>query len=69
MWGYEGEQIEDIEATVEHVKHCRPDEFLTTESYPIKGTGYYDTVVKNTSGRQCFTCSTVASMSSICSPS
>jgi hypothetical protein len=38
MWGYEGEQIEDIEATVEHVKHCRPDVFLTTVSYPIKGT-------------------------------
>jgi anaerobic magnesium-protoporphyrin IX monomethyl ester cyclase len=44
MWGYEGEQIEDIEATVEHVKHCRPDVFLTTVSYPIKGTGYFDAV-------------------------
>ena len=44
MWGYEGEQIEDIEATVEHVKRCRPDVFLTTVSYPIKGTGYYDDV-------------------------
>jgi radical SAM superfamily enzyme YgiQ (UPF0313 family) len=44
MWGYEGEQIEDIEATVEHVKQCRPDVFLTTVSYPIKGTGYYDDV-------------------------
>jgi radical SAM superfamily enzyme YgiQ (UPF0313 family) len=44
MWGYEGEQVEDIEATVEHVKHCRPDVFLTTVSYPIKGTGHYDDV-------------------------
>jgi len=44
MWGYEGEQIEDIEATVEHVKHCRPDVFLTTVSYPIKGTGYFNDV-------------------------
>ena len=44
MWGYEGEQIEDIEATVEHVKQCRPDVFLTTVSYPIKGTGYYNDV-------------------------
>jgi len=44
MWGYEGEQIEDIEATVEHVKKCRPDVFLTTVSYPIKGTGYYNDV-------------------------
>jgi anaerobic magnesium-protoporphyrin IX monomethyl ester cyclase len=44
MWGYEGEQIEDIEATVEHVKQCRPDVFLTTVSYPIKGTGYFNDV-------------------------
>jgi radical SAM superfamily enzyme YgiQ (UPF0313 family) len=44
MWGYEGEQIEDIEATVQHVKQCRPDVFLTTVSYPIKGTGYYNDV-------------------------
>jgi anaerobic magnesium-protoporphyrin IX monomethyl ester cyclase len=44
MWGYEGEQIEDIEATVAHVKRCRPDVFLTTVSYPIKGTGYYQDV-------------------------
>ena len=44
MWGYEGEQIEDIEATVQHVTKCRPDVFLTTVSYPIKGTGYYSEV-------------------------
>jgi len=44
MWGYEGEDLRDIEATVEHVKVCRPDVFLTTVSYPIKGTPYYDDV-------------------------
>ncbi|MEO8099389.1 MAG: radical SAM protein [Acidobacteriota bacterium] len=44
MWGYEGEQLEDIEATVQHVAKCRPDVFLTTVSYPLKGTGYYDDV-------------------------
>jgi anaerobic magnesium-protoporphyrin IX monomethyl ester cyclase len=44
MWGYEGEDLGDIEATVEHVKSCRPDIFLTTVSYPIKGTPYYDDV-------------------------
>jgi anaerobic magnesium-protoporphyrin IX monomethyl ester cyclase len=44
MWGYEGEDIEDIEATVEHVKQCRPDTFFTTVSYPIKGTPYFDKV-------------------------
>ena len=44
MWGYDGEEIEDIEATVEHVKACRPDSFFTTVSYPIKGTPYFDRV-------------------------
>jgi radical SAM superfamily enzyme YgiQ (UPF0313 family) len=41
MWGYDREEISDIEATVEHVKACRPDIFFTTVSYPIKGTPYY----------------------------
>ena len=44
MWGYEGEEIEDIAATVEHVKVTNPDVFFTTVSYPIKGTRYFDTV-------------------------
>jgi len=44
MWGYEGEEIEDIAATVEHVKRSNPDVFLTTVSYPIKGTGYFANV-------------------------
>lgn len=44
MWGYDGEQLEDIEATVEHVATCKPDVFLTTVSYPLKGTGYYEDV-------------------------
>jgi radical SAM superfamily enzyme YgiQ (UPF0313 family) len=44
MWGYDGEDLTDIEATVEHVKLCRPDVFLTTVSYPIKGTPYFDEI-------------------------
>jgi radical SAM superfamily enzyme YgiQ (UPF0313 family) len=44
MWGYEGEDLADIEATYEHVKACQPDVFFTTVSYPIKGTPYYDDV-------------------------
>jgi anaerobic magnesium-protoporphyrin IX monomethyl ester cyclase len=44
MWGYEGEELADIEATVEHVKSSRPDVFLTTVAYPIKGTPYYQDV-------------------------
>ncbi|HEX7238526.1 MAG TPA: radical SAM protein, partial [Gammaproteobacteria bacterium] len=41
MWGYEGEELEDIAATVEHVKQSNPDVFLTTVSYPIQGTEYF----------------------------
>jgi anaerobic magnesium-protoporphyrin IX monomethyl ester cyclase len=44
MWGYEGEELGDIEATYEHVKACVPDVFFTTVSYPIKGTPYYQEV-------------------------
>ena len=42
MWGYEGEQLDDIEATIEHVKRTDPDVFFTTVAYPIKGTPYYE---------------------------
>ncbi len=41
MWGYEGEQLPDIEATIAHVKRSQPDIFFTTVAYPIKGTPYY----------------------------
>ncbi len=44
MWGYEGEELDDIAATVEHVKLSNPDIFFTTVAYPIKGTGYFDKV-------------------------
>jgi anaerobic magnesium-protoporphyrin IX monomethyl ester cyclase len=41
MWGYEGEELDDIEATIKHVSISKPDIFFTTVSYPIKGTPYY----------------------------
>jgi radical SAM superfamily enzyme YgiQ (UPF0313 family) len=44
MWGYEGEEIADIEATVSLVKDALPDIFFTTVSYPIKGTKYFEKV-------------------------
>ncbi len=44
MWGYDGETIDDIAATVEHVRLANPDVFLTTVSYPIKNTAYYRAV-------------------------
>lgn len=46
MWGYEGEELSDIEATYEQVKACEPDLFFTTVSYPIKGTPYYEQVAE-----------------------
>jgi anaerobic magnesium-protoporphyrin IX monomethyl ester cyclase len=44
MWGYEGEELSDIEATVEHVKKTDPELFFTTVAYPIKGTPYFSQV-------------------------
>src|SRR6202522_4162717 len=46
MWGYEGEELEDIEATVQHVKRTNPDIFFTTVAYPIKGTPYFKEVAE-----------------------
>jgi radical SAM superfamily enzyme YgiQ (UPF0313 family) len=47
MWGYAGEQLEDIEATIDHVKRTDPDVFFTTVAYPIKGTPYYEKTVNS----------------------
>jgi anaerobic magnesium-protoporphyrin IX monomethyl ester cyclase len=41
MWGYPGEQLEDIAATVDLVSKCQPDVHLTTVAYPIKNTGFF----------------------------
>ena len=41
MWGYEGEELSDIEATIDHVKRVQSGVFFTTVAYPIKGTPYY----------------------------
>jgi anaerobic magnesium-protoporphyrin IX monomethyl ester cyclase len=44
MLGYDGEGQSDLQATVEHLKRTAPDVFLTTVSYPIKGTPYYRSI-------------------------
>ena len=44
MLGYDGERMEVLQATVDHLKQTAPEVFLTTVSYPIKGTPYYDQV-------------------------
>lgn len=46
MWGYEGEELSDIEATVEHVKKADPEVFFSTLAYPIKGTPYFSDVAE-----------------------
>jgi radical SAM superfamily enzyme YgiQ (UPF0313 family) len=42
MWGYSGEELEDIAATVDLVKQCQPDTYLTTVAYPIKNTAFFN---------------------------
>lgn len=44
MWGYDGETEGDIQATIDMVKQADPDVFLTTVSYPIKNTPYFDSL-------------------------
>jgi radical SAM superfamily enzyme YgiQ (UPF0313 family) len=44
MLGYQGEELVDVEATVDHLRRALPDQVLTTVSYPIRGTPYYDEV-------------------------
>lgn len=46
MLGYEGEDVSDIEATVEHLKKSNPDVFLTTVAYPIKDTAFYNEIAE-----------------------
>lgn len=41
MWGYPGEEAADIQATVEHVVACMPDQVLSTVAYPIAGTPFH----------------------------
>jgi len=47
MLGYPGEEIADIDATIDHLKATRPDTYLTTIAYPIKGTTLYNEVQPN----------------------
>ncbi len=48
MWGYDGEELEDIEATIDQLKRWNPDVFLTTVAYPIKNTPFFEKVADRT---------------------
>ena len=52
MLGYDGEDLSDLQATVDHLKRTSPDIFLTTVSYPIKGTQYYAAISQRLSAPQ-----------------
>jgi len=52
MLGYEGETEADLALTVEHLKQANPDIFLTTVSYPIKGTEYYRQVAERVQAKK-----------------
>jgi len=41
MLGYPGENVDDIDETILHLKETDPDTYLTTVAYPIKGTTMY----------------------------
>ncbi|CAM1373102.1 B12-binding domain-containing radical SAM protein [Tenacibaculum xiamenense] len=44
MVGYPGEDISDIENTVEYLKEANPTSFTITIAYPIKGTSLYEEI-------------------------
>ncbi len=44
MLGYDDERLEDLQETVRVLRRAAPDVFLTTVSYPIKNTPYYEQV-------------------------
>jgi anaerobic magnesium-protoporphyrin IX monomethyl ester cyclase len=44
MLGYGDEDVDDLRDTIDHLKQTAPDVYLTTVSYPIKGTPYYASV-------------------------
>ncbi len=48
MLGYEGEDLADLEASIDMVARAAPDVFLTTVSYPIAGTPYAAQVADRT---------------------
>ncbi|MGA7670637.1 MAG: radical SAM protein, partial [Nitrolancea sp.] len=44
QFGYPGESLDDIEATFEMVRQCRPDDIGMSVSYPLPGTPFHERV-------------------------
>jgi radical SAM superfamily enzyme YgiQ (UPF0313 family) len=52
MFGYPGETVEDVEATVDMVLEVAPESISTTVAYPIRGTPLHDQVRDLMTSRQ-----------------
>lgn len=46
MVGYPGEDEEDVQQTIQHLKRANPTHFTITVAYPIKGTSLYNEIEK-----------------------
>lgn len=44
MFGYPGEELQDIYETIAFVRDHQPDVYLTTVAYPLRGTGMFEEV-------------------------
>lgn len=44
MFGYPGEEMEDIYETIRFVSEQQPDIYLTTVAYPLRGTALYEEI-------------------------
>jgi radical SAM superfamily enzyme YgiQ (UPF0313 family) len=51
QFGYPGETRADIEATLDLVRECDPDDIGMSVSYPLPGTPFYDRVKEQLRGR------------------
>jgi radical SAM superfamily enzyme YgiQ (UPF0313 family) len=55
QFGYPGEKREDIDATLQLVRDCQPDDIGMSVSYPLPGTRFYENVRVQLSERQNWT--------------
>ncbi len=44
MFGYPGEELEDVYETINFVSQQQPDLYLTTVAYPLRGTSMYEEI-------------------------
>jgi radical SAM superfamily enzyme YgiQ (UPF0313 family) len=44
MYGYPGEELEDINKTIAFIRDLQPDHYLTTVAYPLRGTALYEEI-------------------------